>query len=336
MSRELLKINRLPTISEFAYLLLEALDGDGPVQQHDLSALCKAHSFNLARSFDDGIRFLLALSLIQMHANDTIARSLDGKAIWEVKDHQSLCLFITKRFIDHLRSHGLLEELIGISIVDLDEDLNTFYIQTSAIPLEYPMFSLFFLRMGIASLQANSKTRIVINDHYKPFFEKEILLKKDRMPKTNPAMNSVSIFISYAHKDERYKDELVKHLSSLKRQGLVHEWNDRQLVPGNLWDQSIREKLEAADIILFLVSADLMASNYINDVEIKKAFERYESGKVKIVPVFVRPCDHDGFQVSRFQGLPKDALPISKWTDQDEAYLDVVQGIKKILAGLNR
>ncbi len=343
MSRELLKINRLPTIGEFAFLLLDVLDGGGPMQQYELSSICKRHSFNLAQSYDDGIRFLSFLSLIRSYPNSTVERSQDGAAIWELKDHDALCLFITKRLIDHLHGHGLLADLFNTSVVSFDDRLDCFYIQTSAIPLEYPMLALFFTRMGIASPQAKSKSRLLINNRYKSFFEKEILLRAISVAsvtsdtitieqKFNPVMNGISIFISYSHKDEAYKDDLVNHLSSMKRQGVIQEWNDRQLTAGDEWDPEIRAKLEKADIILCLISSDFMASNYINDVEIKKALERYKRGEVKIVPIILRPCDLSSFPISKFQALPKDAKPISTWPDRDEAFLNVVLGLKKLVA----
>lgn len=86
-----------------------------------------------------------------------------------------------------------------------------------------------------------------------------------------------------------------------------------------------------SQIILFLVSSSFMASNYIHDVEISEAIKRHEKGEVKIVPIIIRPCDYQSLPLSKYQGLPKDFNPISKWDDRDDAWLDVVNGIKKLL-----
>ena len=82
-------------------------------------------------------------------------------------------------------------------------------------------------------------------------------------------MKPVKLFISYAHEDEEYKDQLVKHLSSLLRKGWLEEWNDRKIAPGEEWDASIKNALADAEMILFLISADFMASDYIYDEEIR-------------------------------------------------------------------
>jgi len=101
----------------------------------------------------------------------------------------------------------------------------------------------------------------------------------------------MKIFISYAHQDEKYKNELLKHLSNLQRKGIIEGWHDRLITPGKNWDESIKSALYECEVILFLISSDFLASDYIYDTEIKIALERYEKGQVQLIPVIVRPCD---------------------------------------------
>ena len=72
---------------------------------------------------------------------------------------------------------------------------------------------------------------------------------------------SITVFISYTHKDEPLLLELEVHLSLLKRQGLISIWYDRQIVPGTNWAEVVDKQLELASIILLLVSADFLASD---------------------------------------------------------------------------
>ena len=78
-----------------------------------------------------------------------------------------------------------------------------------------------------------------------------------------------------------------------------------------------------------------MASRYINDVEIKKALDRYEKKEVLIIPIIVRPTDFSSMEISKFQALPKDGKPISTWRDRDEAWLDVVKQLKRVFKSFN-
>src|SRR6266851_6430236 len=84
------------------------------------------------------------------------------------------------------------------------------------------------------------------------------------------------VFFSYAHQDKRFRDKLEDHLSNLKYRGLIATWHDREIRPGEEWAQQIDIYLNTAHIILLLVSADFMASEYCYSIEMKRAMERYE------------------------------------------------------------
>ena len=90
----------------------------------------------------------------------------------------------------------------------------------------------------------------------------------------------------------------------------------------------IKEKLESANIILFLISPDFIDSNYINDVEIEQAMKRHKKGEVIIIPIFVRFYELSGHPLLDFQGLPAYDNPISKWPDKDEAWTTIVKKLK--------
>ena len=77
------------------------------------------------------------------------------------------------------------------------------------------------------------------------------------------------LFISYSHKDERLLKKLEAHLSSLKRMGIIEPWHDRRIGPGKHFDHEISRHLQAADIILLLVSSSFIQSNYAYDDEMR-------------------------------------------------------------------
>lgn len=141
---------------------------------------------------------------------------------------------------------------------------------------------------------------------------------------------ALSIFISYSHKDEAYKDDLVKHLSPLKRLGLVEEWNDRKIAAGTDWDKVISEKLEKANIIILLISIDFISSNYCFDIEMERALERHEKKEAVIIPVIARNCLWHHTPFAKIQALPKDAKAISSWPDRDDAFTAVADAVKQI------
>ena len=142
---------------------------------------------------------------------------------------------------------------------------------------------------------------------------------------------SVKIFISYAHEDVEFKNELINHLSALARLGIIANWHDSQILPGDKFNSEILIALENTNFIIFLISSDFLASDYIYNTEIKKAIERERKGEVRILPVIVRDCDFLSTPLSAYKILPTDATPIKSWIDRDEAWANVVNGIKTIL-----
>ena len=143
-----------------------------------------------------------------------------------------------------------------------------------------------------------------------------------------------NVFISYSHKDEDLKEELEVHLANLIRQKKINPWQDRALEAGTEWDAEIKAKLEAAQIILLLITPRFMASGYINDIELQHAMERHRQGTARVIPIILKSTDWTGTDFSKLQVLPKDAKPVTKWDDQDEAFLDVVQGIRRVVDSL--
>ncbi len=143
------------------------------------------------------------------------------------------------------------------------------------------------------------------------------------------AASPLSVFISYSHRDEDYKDDLVVHLATLKRQGKIRAWQDRDIEAGAEWDAEIKQQLESAEIILLLITPRFLASDYCYDLEIQRAMQRHEEGTARVIPIIVKPCDWQGTSFSKLQVVPKDAKPITKWDDQDDAFLDVVKSIRR-------
>lgn len=78
---------------------------------------------------------------------------------------------------------------------------------------------------------------------------------------------TIEIFFSYAHEDEALRDELGKHLKLLERQRIIKAWHDLNITAGEEWKNAINTNLESAGIILLLISADFLASDYCYDIE---------------------------------------------------------------------
>jgi len=145
-----------------------------------------------------------------------------------------------------------------------------------------------------------------------------------------PERTPLKVFISYAHDDQRLLGSLAKHLALLESEGVIQPWNDRHIQAGDEWAGQIDQNLESADIILLLVSASFLASRYCSDIEMKRALERHGQGEARVIPVILRPTDWMRSDFAQLQALPEGGRPITKWSDRDEAFLSVVQGIRRV------
>ena len=137
------------------------------------------------------------------------------------------------------------------------------------------------------------------------------------------------LFYSYSHRDERYRQRLEKHLAPLKREGVVSDWRDREISAGTDWASEISKHLDSADIILLLISADFIASDFCWSKEMSRALERHSQGVARVIPVIVQPVDWSGAPFGKLQALPKDGKPVTLWTNKEAAWVDVARGIRK-------
>jgi formylglycine-generating enzyme required for sulfatase activity len=147
---------------------------------------------------------------------------------------------------------------------------------------------------------------------------------------------AIEIFFSYARKDELLRDELAKHLKPLRQEGIIRDWHDREIPPGAEWQNEIDRHLESAQIILLLISADFLASDYCYSFELKRALERHTSNEACVIPVILRSCVWQNTPFGKLQVLPTDGKPIQSksWFDPDEAFTDVVRGLRRSIAQL--
>ena len=141
-------------------------------------------------------------------------------------------------------------------------------------------------------------------------------------------VEKIPVFFSYSRKDEQLRDELATHLSLLIREGIISEWYDQQILAGEEWANEINKNLDRARIILLLVSADFLASDYCYGKEMMRAMKRHEEGSAIVIPVIFRPCDWQSSPFGKLQALPRDGKPVTTWADRDEAFFNIAKGIR--------
>src|SRR5262245_8263689 len=146
----------------------------------------------------------------------------------------------------------------------------------------------------------------------------------------------LKVFFSYAHADEAPRKTLATYLSALEDEGLIAVWHDRKITGRREWAGAIDDVLHSADIVLLLISADFLASDYCNDVELTEAIRLHNAAQARVVPVILRSCDWKHSRFARFNALPPDGIPVVEAEYPDQLFLAVAQGLRAVVAELTR
>jgi hypothetical protein len=138
------------------------------------------------------------------------------------------------------------------------------------------------------------------------------------------------LFYSYAHEDTSLLARLRTHLAPLRRDRILTDWCDREIMAGTEWDSEISDRLGSSDIVVVLVSADLLESDYVHGRELGRALRMHRAGRVRVVPVIAKDCLWQTQPIGKLQVLPAGAKPITNWKPRDSAYVSVVAGIERV------
>ncbi len=167
-----------------------------------------------------------------------------------------------------------------------------------------------------------------------------------------PLNQKLKVFISYSHDDINYRKDLQKYLVNLERESIIEVWQDGMIETGEDWDQSIKNAMDEADIVIMLVSQSFIASSYVHSVEMPKALGMSEQGKAKIFPILLSQCDYQNWQVlpeacrsalrgddskvniGQFQFFPQSSQgrlePVNRWQHPEEVWTTVTQKLREL------
>ena len=130
-------------------------------------------------------------------------------------------------------------------------------------------------------------------------------------------------FITYSHENTAQKDELRKRLAVMEQQNELKTWHDGDIIAGDKARQeNILKEVATSDLLLFLVSADSLASENCRE-ELEEASKR----DITVISIILEHCDWLHHQLSGFEVLPHKGKPLTQWNDESEGWQNVVDGI---------
>ena len=165
------------------------------------------------------------------------------------------------------------------------------------------------------------------------------LLNGIEQPESRQLMDgALKIFISYSQKDLEHKDRLVEHLMPLIRLNKATLWDDSNIEAGAEREAEIFENLENAHIVLCLISASFIASDFCYAQELTQVLKAHENGSKIIIPILIKECNWGNLEISQIQGVPRKWMTNindhQSWTvvsKKIEAAIDSIKANKRYL-----
>jgi hypothetical protein len=125
---------------------------------------------------------------------------------------------------------------------------------------------------------------------------------------------------------------LREHLAMLEHNKLLTFLDRGSILPGAEWHEEMNTHLKEAHIILLLISASFIASDFGFKVQTIAAIARHERKEnVRVIPVILRPTLWQLPPLDKLQPLPTRAKAITTWRSQDGGFVDVAKGIGNII-----
>jgi internalin A len=133
------------------------------------------------------------------------------------------------------------------------------------------------------------------------------------------------VFISYSHKDKKWRDDLNTHLKPYLRGGSIVSWSDQHIAPGSEWFKEIQSALANSRVAVLLVSPDFLASDFIHEHELGPSLKEAEQGGVRILWVPVRESAYKQTPLKKYQAVLDPGKPLAGMTKakRDQAWVNL-------------
>lgn len=145
----------------------------------------------------------------------------------------------------------------------------------------------------------------------------------------------ISIAIAYADIDKRHKNHIERDLKTLRKQCWNIKWEAYDIDEAFELVADVANPLVACNLSLLLISPEFLSSDYCTDSLVSQVLRKHLAGPHWAAPVLLRPClwqdTLNQVPGMRLPILPKGALPVTRWSSEDEAFLDIAKGIRRAL-----
>lgn len=188
--------------------------------------------------------------------------------------------------------------------------------------------------IGTAGALSVTKVEVHIGQPPKPQ-NGPTMMTSDKGALATPARTKV--FISYSHHDLSWLERLRVHLKPLERDYALDIWDDRNIRAGSKWLEEIERAIQSAKVVLAIITADFLASDFITNNELPPLLDAAKKDGAVIMPLIVSPSRFMSTKtLSQFQAVNDPALPLINLTrgEQEAVLVKVTENIESIIKPL--
>lgn len=141
------------------------------------------------------------------------------------------------------------------------------------------------------------------------------------------------VFVSYSLSDKAYLEEIKKHFKPFEKQ--LDFWDNSKILPGQNWQEEIQQAISQTKVIILLLSADFLASDFILSKELPPLLQAAEKDGAVILSLIVRPCLFEVVEaLNQYQTMNPHNKPVLKMdtVEREELYVNLVRQTQRILA----
>lgn len=152
-------------------------------------------------------------------------------------------------------------------------------------------------------------------------------------------MATPTVFISYSHKDEAWKDKLLPQFNQLQMADVLRVWDDRQIKQGEDWYARIKHVLDETEYAVCLISANFLSSQFCLNEEVEYLLQqrrKERDRRLHILPVLVSDCVWQAHAwLRRLQMFPRDGKNVTTHFagDPDQVFADVARTVYGAVSG---
>jgi len=126
------------------------------------------------------------------------------------------------------------------------------------------------------------------------------------------------VFISYAHEDSQWLDEIRRRIKPLQDRGALFAWCDLDIAVGDRWADVIDSSLDAASVALLLVTQSFLDSTFVKRTELPAILRAVRRGRCRLVWLAVSASRYDKTELRQLQAVNDPKRPLDKLLAKDQ------------------